>query len=126
MTSRFLTTGDHQRIRSQCDDGILVRVIAENLGLSERTIYRSLKERPTTYRRPEMCDRGIEPETIREAERLVQEDGLTMKEAAIKVGIDPKTLTSSTTVRPTPEQATASRARIQRAAWQARRAQGGE
>ena len=113
MIRRFLTSGDPARIGAQYDNGVTVRVIAENLKISERTIYRVLKARGTAYRRPTMTEGGIDPETIEKAEDLVRQ-GSTIKDAAAAVGISAETYTHRSAVRPTPEQAKANRSRAQR------------
>lgn len=113
MTRRFLTSGDPARIGAQYDSGVIVRVIAENLKISERTIYRVLNSRETAYRRPSMAEGGIVPEVIEKAEELVRQ-GSTIKDAAAAVGISAETYTHRSAVRPTPEQAKDNRSRAQR------------
>lgn len=122
MTRRFLTSGDPGRISAQYDAGVLVRVIAENLKISQRTVYRVLNSRETEYRRPAMVEGGIAPEIIGKAEDLVRQ-GSTVKDAAAAVGIDAETYSRRSKVRPTPEQAKASKSRAQRERYARARAQ---
>lgn len=125
MTRRFLTSGDPARICEQYDDGVIVRIIAENLGISERTIYRVLRNRETQYRNPQLAEGRTDAGVIAEAEELVR-GGATIKAAAAAVGINWKTYADRSSVRPTPEQAKASRSRAQRARHARNRAQKAE